>query len=154
MHQHKYNLFSIIKKDEIFLNHIIKEYGLVCLYFLQKFPVVRYVTFPCENVGSTPLADNFIRKVADRPADQGHYNILCIKYINSKILEIFIFLYNMSIIYIYTDPEYINFHKVLLNSVQKKNIEIKNRSYCDIIWYIDSNSIKDNSFYINPTRGP
>ncbi|KOB84710.1 hypothetical protein PFDG_00024 [Plasmodium falciparum Dd2] len=32
-------------------------------------PVVRYVTFPCENVGSTPLADNFLRKVADRAAE-------------------------------------------------------------------------------------
>ncbi|KNG73895.1 hypothetical protein PFMG_00030 [Plasmodium falciparum IGH-CR14] len=39
-------------------------------------PVVRYVTFPCENVGSTPLADNFLRKVADRAAEKLKYKYI------------------------------------------------------------------------------
>lgn len=82
-------------------------------------------------------------------------NILSNKIINNYIYDMFSFVIKGEGIqcYLKIEPEYINFHKVLLNSVQKKNIEIKNRSYCDIIWYIDSNSIKDNSFYINPTRG-
>ncbi|ETW19515.1 hypothetical protein PFFVO_01696 [Plasmodium falciparum Vietnam Oak-Knoll (FVO)] len=45
-------------------------------------PVVRYVTFPCENVGSTPLADNFLRKVADRAAELPGGGKLKYKYID------------------------------------------------------------------------
>ncbi|CRG94636.1 conserved Plasmodium protein, unknown function [Plasmodium gallinaceum] len=51
------------------------------------------------------------------------------------------------------DQNYLNFHKILLNSTYKKTIEIKNNSYCEILWYIDSNDLKDNYLKINPVKG-
>ncbi|KAI4836832.1 hypothetical protein MKS88_004637 [Plasmodium brasilianum] len=52
------------------------------------------------------------------------------------------------------DQNYLNFHKVLLYSIQRKTVEIKNNNYCDIIWFIDSNDLKDNLLlHINPVRG-
>ncbi|EWC77202.1 hypothetical protein C923_02128 [Plasmodium falciparum UGT5.1] len=46
----------------------ICTYNVLLLSCLSS-PVVRYVIFPCENVGSTPLADNFLRKVTDRATE-------------------------------------------------------------------------------------
>ncbi|KJP87746.1 hypothetical protein AK88_02641 [Plasmodium fragile] len=49
---------------------------------------------------------------------------------------------------------YLNFHKILLNSVQQKNVEIKNCSYCDLAWFVDPADLKsDTPLCINPTKG-
>ncbi|KOB60668.1 hypothetical protein PFHG_02428 [Plasmodium falciparum HB3] len=75
---------------------------LVILLSCLSSPVVRYVTFPCENVGSTPLADNFIRKVANRAAELpggGRRNFFIKFLYNSFIIlnKIYIIYYNMYI---------------------------------------------------------
>ncbi|EUR74119.1 hypothetical protein PFBG_01720 [Plasmodium falciparum 7G8] len=72
------------------LTNFNNTFMLVLLLSCLSSPVVRYVTFPCENVGSTPLADNFMRKVAHRVAELpgGGWRNFFIK-----------FLYNSFIIY-------------------------------------------------------
>ncbi|ETW47925.1 hypothetical protein PFMALIP_03960 [Plasmodium falciparum MaliPS096_E11] len=51
------------------LHHNKKKKKKILILSCLSSPIVRYVAFPCENVGSTPLADNFLRKVANRAAE-------------------------------------------------------------------------------------
>ncbi|SCM03868.1 conserved Plasmodium protein, unknown function [Plasmodium chabaudi chabaudi] len=53
------------------------------------------------------------------------------------------------------EQNYLNFHKILLKSIQKKTTYIKNNSYCDISWFIDPNDLKGDDLFlhINPMKG-
>ncbi|SCP05840.1 conserved Plasmodium protein, unknown function [Plasmodium ovale] len=52
------------------------------------------------------------------------------------------------------DKSYLNFHKVLLNTIQKKAVELKNNSYCDLLWFVDSHELgNDSPVQVCPLKG-
>ncbi|EUD69485.1 hypothetical protein C922_00348 [Plasmodium inui San Antonio 1] len=52
------------------------------------------------------------------------------------------------------NESFLNFPKILLNSVQQKSVEMKNCTYCDLAWFVDPAELRsDSPLSINPTKG-